>query len=452
MIRALLRKDLLLLRRAPLVTGLLVIYPIALALLIGFALSREPSDPRVAFANLVPVEANVLVAGAQLDRGAARDEFCSRVDCIEVDSRAEAEDLVRSGDVLGALVLPAAFADQINSLRSLDPQQPIVDVLVNVEDPVKGQIVDDRISALLNQANLRISRDINDQAIDYIATLVHGGSIDLFGTSIKVLGLDASERSLARLSQTLPAAQKKAVGLAAVLHFTRLARANLDVADDLLGAVSSPITVDKRIVSGDAPTLDHYAISVAAAVTLMFVTVLLVAGALALEREENAFVRLTRGGLVARGRLLAEKLILGVIVAVLVTTLMLVAVETFVNLRWERAGLIAIAVVAAGAGFAAFGAAIGTLAAEVRGASLLAFMVSLPIALVSLIPSGTVGATAFDVIGVVAASFPFDPALDALSGALDPAGPSVGVAAAHLLVLSLVYGGIARISLNRLAD
>ena len=37
-----------------------------------------------------------------------------------------------------------------------------------------------------------------------------------------------------------------------------------------------------------------FAISVAATVTLMFVTVLLVAGALALEREENAFSRLTR--------------------------------------------------------------------------------------------------------------------------------------------------------------
>ena len=49
-----------------------------------------------------------------------------------------------------------------------------------------------------------------------------------------------------------------------------------------------------------------FAIAVAATVTLMFVTVLLVAGSLALEREENAFARVTRG-LVGPGGLLAEK-------------------------------------------------------------------------------------------------------------------------------------------------
>ncbi len=48
--------------------------------------------------------------------------------------------------------------------------------------------------------------------------------------------------------------------------------------------------------------------------------------------------------------------------------------------------------IAGGAGFAAFGAAIGAAAREVRAASLLAFMLSLPIAFLSLVPSGTVGA------------------------------------------------------------
>ena len=45
-------------------------------------------------------------------------------------------------------------------------------------------------------------------------------------------------------------------------------------------------------------------------VTLMFVTVLLVAGSLALEREENAFARVTRGA-VGPGGLLVEKIALG---------------------------------------------------------------------------------------------------------------------------------------------
>jgi ABC-2 type transport system permease protein len=107
------------------------------------------------------------------------------------------------------------------------------------------------------------------------------------------------------------------------------------------------------------------------------------------------------------------------------------------------------AVIGGGAGFAAFGAAIGAAAGEVRAASLLAFMVSLPIAFLSLVPSGTVGATLFDVIEIVRAVFPFDPSLDALDGALDESGPGLGLPLLHLAVLTLAYGVAARIALRR---
>ena len=47
-------KDLQILRRSPLLVGLLVVYPIAIALMIGFALSSPPGKPKVAFYNEVP--------------------------------------------------------------------------------------------------------------------------------------------------------------------------------------------------------------------------------------------------------------------------------------------------------------------------------------------------------------------------------------------------------------
>ena len=49
--RWLLVKDLRILRRSPLLVSLLVIYPIVIAVLIGFALSRGPDKPEVAFYN-----------------------------------------------------------------------------------------------------------------------------------------------------------------------------------------------------------------------------------------------------------------------------------------------------------------------------------------------------------------------------------------------------------------
>ena len=98
------------------------------------------------------------------------------------------------------------------------------------------------------------------------------------------------------------------------------------------------------------------------------------------------------------------------------------------------------AILAGGAAFAAFGAAIGASAKEVRASSLLAFMVSLPIAFLSLVPSGTVAVGVFHAIEIVRALFPFDPALDAMQGALDPGGPPLGLPLVHLAAIVAAYG------------
>jgi ABC-type multidrug transport system permease subunit len=450
--RWLLLKDLQILRRSPLVTGLLVVYPIAIAILIGFALSDEGGKPRVAFLNQVPEDEAFQISGGEedLDRGLARAELCKRVECIDVSSREEAEAKVADGDVLGALIVPPDILDKLESLTTLDPEQPTVEVLVNEDDPVKAQLVDDRIQALVTQANLILSQRISESAAVYLDVLVKGGtfSLPILGDTLDVLGLTRAGKILEGVRDELPPGSKAAEQVDSVIRFANLAGENLDFALPLLGAVAAPIEVDKQVVAGEAPSLDAFAISVAATVTLMFVTVLLVAGSLALEREENAYPRLTRG-LVGPGALLTEKVLLGVVASVAVTLLMLAGLSLFVSIDWGRIGLILAAIVAGGAAFAAFGAALGAAAREVRASSLLAFMVSLPIAFLSLVPSGTVGAGLFDVIQVVRALFPFDPALDAMSGALDEAGPAIGVPVVHLAAIALAYGALARLALRR---
>ena len=61
--RWLLLKDLQILRRSPLLVALLVIYPVVIAVLFGFALSGGPEKPRVAFANLVAPGESTFTAG-----------------------------------------------------------------------------------------------------------------------------------------------------------------------------------------------------------------------------------------------------------------------------------------------------------------------------------------------------------------------------------------------------
>jgi ABC-type multidrug transport system permease subunit len=450
--RWLLLKDLQLLRRSPLVTGLLVIYPIVLAVLIGLAISRSPEKPRVAFLNQIPESAGLsLGETGGFSQEEARRRLCAKIECVPASSRAEVEQKVKDGEVLGGLILPEDFLNKLQAELSSNASEPAtVDVLVNEDDPLKAQIVDDRISSLLTQANLLLSDRIVDVAANYERILADGGDFEIpfLGETVHVLGLQRSEQILRALERSLPPGQR--AQLAEVSDFARLARQNLALADQLLASIRQPIAVDKQVIAGSIPPLDTFAVAVAAAVTLLFVTVLLVSGSLALEREENTFTRLTRG-LVSRTGLLVEKALLGTGAALIVTLLLLAAITPFESIAWERIYLIVPAILFAGAASSALGLAIGAAAREVRASALLAFALALPVAFLSLVPSGTVGNGLLEVIHVIAGAFPFRPALDALSGALAASGPDLGVPLLHLGLLTVGYLVLARIALRRFA-
>jgi hypothetical protein len=448
--RWLLLKDLQILRRSPLQAFLLVAYPVLIAVLVGFAISRSPDKPRVAFLNEVPAESRVSVGTSALPEIGVDDRICGRVDCVRVKDRAEALDEVRSGDVLAALILPSDLVDRLNSLSTPNPSTPEVEVIVNEDDPVKARLVNDRINSLLTQANLVIARRIAHEGGKFVGLVVRGGDFTVLGQAIPILGLGNTTRILHAVRATMPPGPLRD-SLDQVLQFTTLTRSNLGTAGTLLSRLSQPIAVDKQVVNASTPPLEVFAIAVAATFTLAFVTVLLVAGSLALEREENAFPRLTRG-LVSRSALLAEKVALGVGVGLLVTLLMLGGLAFFVPLHWSRFGLWLLAIVGGGAALGAAGAALGAAAREVRAVSLLAFMVTLPVAFLSLIPSGTVGPALNDTIEVIAALFPFKPALQAMTAALDPAGPSIAAALLHLAILIVAYGALARLALHRFSS
>jgi hypothetical protein len=93
------------------------------------------------------------------------------------------------------------------------------------------------------------------------------------------------------------------------------------------------------------------------------------------------------------------------------------------------------------------GAAVGVLTREVQAASLLAFLLSLPVAFLALVPAGAVSNRLYDVINFVSALFPFKPALRALDAALN--GGSLAAPVLHLLALTAGFAVLARVSLRR---
>ncbi|HEX6388733.1 MAG TPA: ABC transporter permease [Solirubrobacteraceae bacterium] len=451
--RHLLLKDLQILRRSPLVLGLLLAYALVIGLPVGFAVSRAPQKPKVAFLNEVsPGASTFSVGGRELDASDYAQRLFDAIDPLRVSSRAEAVEKVRSGEATGALIVPADVTAKLQSAVSLggSARLPTLEVLYNADNPLKRTYVENTIESQLAKANSALSREITKVTGRYLDILLEGGRIGLLGRQLDVLGLQRAERILAAVQQSLPRDDPQRLAIDQVRRFSRQAIDNLDLSGAVLAAVSSPIRVKASAVDGPSSSLDGYAMAAALAVALMFVGVLVGAGMLALEREEHAYGRLVRG-LVSRSALVVEKLLIGAICALAVGVILLVLLAIFQNVDWDRSPQIAAALALAAGGFGALGCAIGALTRDVRAASLLAFLLSLPIAAIALVPSGTVGATLFDVLEVVGALFPFKPALNALDAALNDAGPSLAGALANLGALVAAYAVLARVALRRFA-
>jgi ABC-type transport system involved in cytochrome c biogenesis permease component len=445
-VRWLLLKDLQILRRSPLLVALLILYPIIIAVLIGFAISRGPEKPRVAFLNEVPPAAQVLeLNGQKIDIKQYGKQIFSRIDPVDVNSEKEALDKVKSGDVLAALIIPPDITQKLQT--GLEPAT--VKVFYNAEDPVKARFVQDTIKSEVQDANTALTKQFTKIALSYLDLLSKGGNVSIFGRNFDVLGLQRAQQIVDAAAAKLPANSPQRQELAQVSNFARLARDNLSLSDNVLTSVGTPIKVNQTIVNGGTTPLDAFAVAIAVTVSLMFVTLLLASGILALEREENAFLRLVRG-LVSRTGLLVEKVGLAAVCAIGVSLLMLAGIALFVELEWGRFELWIAALAFGALGFGAMGVAIGGITREVRAASLLAFMVSLPMAFLALVPSGAVSGGLYDVIRVISALFPFKATLDALNSALNSSG-SIGMPLLHLAILTVAFGAIARLSLRRFA-
>ena len=443
--RWLLIKDLQILRRSPFLVTVLVVYPVVVALLIGFSLSRGPERPVVALVDEVPEGQEFKIGDQRFDLLGVRKDLRERIDAVEVDSREEAERMVRDGEALGALIIPR---DTVQKLES-QFQRPEVEILVNEEDPLKARLVDDAITSLLSEANRQLSRALTELNLSYLDLVLRGGTVAAFGQEFSVLGLRESERIMRRARDQLPRGSKERRGLNRVIRFMTVAQQNFDLTDEVLAAVGEPIKVKKEVLSGSRVPLTTFAAAIAVAVSLMFVTVLLTAGSLALEREENTFGRLVRGP-VSRTGLLVEKIVLAVVCSVAITLVMLLGLGLFIPLEWDRFGFWLIGLTVAATAFAALGTTIGGLARDVSVASLLTFTLLLPLAFLALVPSGVVSETLFDITRAVSALFPFKPALDAMNSALYDKGGLL-VPLLHLAGLAFAYGVGGRLALRRFA-
>jgi ABC-type multidrug transport system permease subunit len=441
--RWLLVKDLKILSRSRLLVGLLIIYPVAIALLIGFAISRSPSRPRVAIVDQTAPGETIQLGTQRVEVGRYAKEIFNQVDPVTVSSRAAAVAKVKSAEVLAAVVIPPDIAARVGSGTA----QGELEVIYN-GDALEQSLVQSQLRSALAQANLGFSKQLQTAAAKAIEALLQGGNLGVLGAPSGLVGLKAIPGLLQHvIADTPPGADREA--LRRVATFAGFAAQNLLLSKKVLATVGQPIRVRSTLLHGRRTPLDTFAVAAAVSVSLMFIAVLLAAGGIALEREENALARLVRG-LVSRELLLLEKALLAAAGAFVVALAMLTGVGAFISLDWSRVGQWLIALAAGALAFGALGVAIGALARETRAASLLAFLLSLPLALLALVPSAAVGHGFADVIAAISFVFPFKAALQALDAAVNGASPSLGGSVAHLAVLAVLFGALARLGLRRL--
>jgi len=429
--RSLLRKDLLILGRSRLLVGLLIAYPVVIALLIGFAISRTPSKPHVAIVDETPPGQTVEVGSRHVPVHQYAAQLFSQVAPVNVRARGEAEAKVKSGQVLAAVVIPPDIATRLES----GVTQAHLELLYNGNALVQS-IVQSELRSALAQANLSFSEQIQQAAASALDVLLRGGNLGVLGAPRNLVGLSSIPGLLRRVIAHQPPGPERAA-LQRVAQFAEFAAQNLRLSKNVLSTVGQPIQLRSVLLHGRRTPLDTFAVVVAVTISLMFVCMLLAAGGVALEREERALARLIRG-LVSRHTLLAEK---GTLAAAC-------GVAAFVTLDWSRAGLWLLALAFGSLAFGAFGVAIGALAREVRAASLLAFALSLPLAFLALVPAGSVAAGLYDTMRVISFVFPFKSALQALDAAVNRAAPGIGVSILHLTGLVAAFGLLARVGLR----
>jgi ABC-2 family transporter protein len=444
-IRLLLKKDLRILGRSPVLVAALVIYPLVFAALVGAVVRYAGDRPTIAFVDLDHLPDELTVGGQTFDVPAVLDQVNKSAELVPMD-QVEADRKLANGEVDAEIIVPRGFASRLRGMVE-SPELVVKTARGGVSTRVEQQT-----QALVYELNQRLQDAYIKANLDYVRLIVEGGTGTFLGNEFDVVGLQRAGELLNEIEQTTkdPAIAGRAQELS---NFVRQATLALGASDQSLRATANPIQLEVDSGAGRSWLLSAQLQAYALALTLAFICVLLAAGAIAAERDENVIGRLARG-LVGLADLVIVKVALAALVAVflgLVIALVFGVLATVFDVTggepWARIPLLAVGLVAAGAAFGAFGVLVGVVAREARTAVLVAFLVALPLVLLGLLPTGTVEAA-----NVISKAFPFSHAVDFFQSALYDSNPwgTLAREAAWLVGLAAAFGAGARLGMRRL--
>jgi hypothetical protein len=434
----LLRKDLRVLLRSPLLVGAALVYPVVVAVLVALVAAYAGTKPRVALVDEAGLPPVVHVGDRDFHIRRALDRAAHEVHIVRL-SNSEARRQLETGRVVALVRVPHGFlADLRAMVRSPELE------LETSPSPFSGRVVRE-VQAFVYQLNRFLQEAYISANLRYVDLLRQGGSGEFLGRDFQVLGLRRTAVLLARVPQT-PEVRR-------VRKFVSTAGLALQQTGDALRATANPIELVRLPERGRTWAFSAQVQAYGLTLTVGLLALLLAAGSLAAERDENVVARLARGP-AGLGELVASKVVLAAVVALALGVLLAlafgIAVET-ADIRggepWTRLPLVALGLVLAGAALGALGALVAALGREARTALLGAVALALPLAFLAVVPSDAV-----PVAGAVGALFPVEHAVRFFGASLYDANPwgALAVEAAWLAAIALVLGALARPAARRL--
>jgi hypothetical protein len=441
----LLAKDLRILGRSPALLAALILYPLVFAVLVGLVVRYASDRPRVAFVDLDRLPERLTVGGQRFNVPRVISEVQGSVDLVPMDEE-EGDRQLATGGIVAEIVVPPGFASKLRGMV----ESPKL-ILKTARGGLSGR-VEQQTQALVYALNQRLQTAYIKANLAYVKLIVEGGQGSFLGNEFDIVGLDRAGEMLDEIERTSddPEIRERARELAT---FVREARLALGASDQSLRATANPIELEIDKKAGRTWLLSAQLQAYALGLTLAFICVLLAAAALAAERDENVIGRLLRG-LIRLVDLVLVKVFLAAFVAVglgFAIALLFGAVAEILDVSggepWQRLPLLVVGLALAGAAFGAFGALIGALSRESRTAVLVAFLATLPLVLVGLVPEGAAVAAWW-----AARAFPFSHSVDFFQAALYDTNPwgTLVREAVWLLGLGLGFGAAARLAVRRL--
>jgi ABC-type transport system involved in cytochrome c biogenesis permease component len=434
-VAVLLRKDLVVLRRSPLLLVALLSYPVVIALLVGLVAGYANAKPRVAWVDEEGLPAVVAVGGHRFHIQTVIDQVSQQVTLVKLSSREAAREL-SNGKVVATITVPNGFLAELGTTTS-SPH-----LVLRTTSGGLSQRVTEQVQSLVYQLNRKLQSGFIAANLREVQLLEHGGTFGAYN----VLGLDKMDATLA----SLPPGER----VTRLRQFVRIARLALAQTGNALHATANPISLAQPKHKGRTWVLSAQVQSYGIALTVTFLALLLAAGATAAEHDEGTIGRLRRG-LVSLGELVASKVALAAVVGVVLAAGIAVLFGIVVDAGgvqggqpWERLPLLFVGVALAAAVIGAAGTLLGALARESRTASLLAVLIVLPVVFLGLVPRGALSAAWW-----VSRFLPFSHAVAWFSAALYDTSPwrTLGIETLWLLGIGSVAFVLARRAVRQLA-